>query len=92
VLGLAIERLRPTGERSLTTSEWLLYNILELKFLRGLRVRDVARRLAISESDFYRKQRVAISEVAQALADLERNGATVAATDVAPDNRLDKHV
>ncbi|MBN1658903.1 MAG: hypothetical protein JXA93_10900 [Anaerolineae bacterium] len=92
VLGLAIERLRPTGERSMTASEWLLYNILELKFLRGLRVRDVARRLAISESDLYRKQRVAISEVAQALADLERNGSGMPAADVVSDNRLDKQV
>jgi hypothetical protein len=72
VLGEAIERLRPEGERSLTTTEWILYNILELKFLRGLKVRDVARRLAMSESDLYRKQRVAISEVARALAALEQ--------------------
>jgi len=75
VLSLAIERLRPEGERSMTTTEWILYNILELKFLRGLRVRDVARRLAMSESDFYRKQRIAIAQVARALADLEKNGA-----------------
>jgi hypothetical protein len=74
VLSLAIERLRPEGERSMTTTEWILYNILELKFLRGLRVRDVARRLAMSESDFYRKQRIAIAQVARALADLEKNG------------------
>ena len=72
VLGEAIERLRPEGQRSLTTTEWILYNILELKFLRGLKVRDVARRLAMSESDLYRKQRVAISEVARALAALEQ--------------------
>ncbi|HSJ55433.1 MAG TPA: hypothetical protein VLC52_16945, partial [Anaerolineae bacterium] len=75
VLGEAIERLRPAGERSMTTAEWILYNILELKFVRGLRVRDVARRLAMSESDLYRKQRVAIAEVARSLADLEQAGA-----------------
>ncbi|RPI55832.1 MAG: hypothetical protein EHM56_04945 [Chloroflexi bacterium] len=75
VLGEAIERLRPAGERSMTTTEWILYNILELKFVRGLRVRDVARRLAMSESDLYRKQRVAIAEVARSLADLEQAGA-----------------
>jgi hypothetical protein len=78
VLGQAIERLRPDGERRMTTAEWILYNILELKFIRGLRVRDVARRLAMSESDLYRKQRVAITEVARALADLEQNGGAVA--------------
>jgi hypothetical protein len=74
VLAQAIERVRPAGERKSTTNEWILYNILDLKFIRGLRVRDVAGRLAMSESDLYRKQRVAISEVARALADLEQDG------------------
>ncbi len=75
VLNRAIEQVRPAGERKMTASEWLLYNILELKFIHGLQVRDIARRLAMSESDLYRKQRVAIAEVARALADLEQNGA-----------------
>jgi hypothetical protein len=74
VLNQAIERLRPEGKRQMTTTEWILYNILELKFIRGLKVRDIAGRLAMSESDLYRKQRVAIAEVARALADLEQNG------------------
>ena len=56
----------------MTTTEWILYNILELKFIRGLQVRDIAGRLAMSESDLYRKQRVAIAEVARGLADLEQ--------------------
>jgi len=72
VLLRAIEQLRPEGERSLTATEWLLYNILELKFIKGYRVRDVAMRLAMSESDFYRKQRIAIQEVARILAEMER--------------------
>jgi hypothetical protein len=72
VLLRAIERLRPESERSLTATEWLLYNILELKFIKGYRVRDVAMRLAMSESDFYRKQRIAIQEVARVLAEMER--------------------
>lgn len=72
VLLRAIERLRPEGERSMTATEWLLYNILELKFIRGYRVRDIAMRLAMSESDFYRKQRIAIQEVARVLAEMER--------------------
>ena len=75
VLAEAIERLRPAGQRESTTSEWILYNILDLKFMRGLRVRDVAGRLAMSESDLYRKQRAAIAEVARTLADLEQDGA-----------------
>lgn len=73
VLTEAIERLRPEGERKMTTSDWILYNILEMRFLRGLRVRDIAGRLAMSESDMYRKQRVAINQVAQVLADLEQS-------------------
>lgn len=76
VLDNAVEHLRPAGERKMTAAEWLLYNILELKFIRGLRARDVARRLAMSESDLYRKQRVAIAEVARAISDLEQNGSS----------------
>ena len=74
VLHEAIEVLRPAGERRMTTTDWILYNILDFKFIRGLRVKDVANRLAMSESDLYRKQRVAISEVARVLTDLEQNG------------------
>jgi hypothetical protein len=72
VLTQAIERLRPDGERKMTAAEWLLYNILELKFIQGRRVRDVALRLAMSESDLYRKQRIAIEEVANHIAEMER--------------------
>jgi hypothetical protein len=76
VLKRAIERLRPDGQRQMTAPEWLLYNILELKFLQGRRVREVALRLAMSESDLYRKQRVAIEAVAQMLAQMEREELT----------------
>lgn len=72
VLSDAIEQLRPDGERKLTAPEWLLYNILELKFLRGQKVREVAMRLAVSESDFYRKQRVAIENLASIIAEMEK--------------------
>lgn len=72
VLQEAIERLRPAGERSMTANEWMIYNILDLKFVQGLRIRDAARRLAMSESDFYRKQRIAIEQVAATLAAMER--------------------
>jgi hypothetical protein len=76
VLLRAIESLRPEGQRSMTTAEWILYNILEMRFVQGRKVRDVAMRLAMSESDLYRKQRVAIEAVAELVADMER--ATVA--------------
>ncbi len=71
VLREAIERQRPTGERKLTASEWLLYNILDMRFIQGLRVRDIAPRLSMSESDLYRKQRAAVAEVAKTLAEME---------------------
>jgi hypothetical protein len=76
ILNRAIEQQRPDGERNLTTAEWILYNILELKFVQGRRVRDVARRLAMSESDLYRKQRVALENVAQAISNMEREAIT----------------
>ena len=72
ILAEAIEQQKPDGQRSLTTTEWILYNILDLKFVQGRRVRDVARRLAMSESDLYRKQRVAIENVARSIAMMER--------------------
>lgn len=71
VLAQAIEGLKPNGQRRMTASEWLLYNILELKFIQGKRVREIADRLAMSESDLYRKQRVAIGQVAQQIAGME---------------------
>ena len=71
ILLQAIERQRPQGERTMTASEWLLYNILELRFIQGMRVREIARRLSMSESDLYRKQRAAVAEVAKAIADME---------------------
>jgi hypothetical protein len=74
VLLQALERIRPEGQRKFT-GDWLLYNILEMKFLQGRRVRDVALRLAVSEADLYRKQRVALEEVARAIYQMEREAA-----------------
>jgi GAF domain-containing protein len=71
VLHLAIERLKPEGQRKFT-AEWILYNILELKFMQGQTVRQVATRLAVSESDLYRKQKVAIQQVARMIAQMEQ--------------------
>ncbi len=71
VLRTAIERIKPEGQRK-TTGEWLLYNILEMKFLQGQKVRDIALRLAVSEADFYRKQRLALEEAASAIVQMER--------------------
>ncbi len=72
VLGRAIQNLRPSSKQDLSTPEWLLYNILEMRFIQGRKIRDIAGRLAISESDLYRKQRVAIGQVAQVLTEMEQ--------------------
>ncbi len=74
ILRQAIEQTRPEGERRFT-AEWILYNILELKFVEGRKVREVALRLAMSEADLYRKQRVAIEAVAHAILDMEEQAA-----------------
>jgi len=59
----AITGLKPEGERKMMSPEWTLYNILQLRFLENRKVREVARRLSMSEADLYRKQRVAILAV-----------------------------
>ncbi len=73
----AIESLKPDGQRSLTAPEWLLYNILELKVIQGKKIREIAYQLAMSEPDVYRKQRVAIQEVAKTLASMEEESKEV---------------
>jgi hypothetical protein len=83
VLREAIERLKPDGQRKFTT-EWILYNILEMKFLQNRRVREVALRLAVSEADLYRKQRVAIDEVAHAIRAMEAEAREQVPAQMAP--------
>jgi hypothetical protein len=68
----AIQRLRPEGQQNFTRTDWILYNILEMRFIQGRKVRDVALRLAMSHADFYRKQRIAIEEVARIISELEQ--------------------
>ena len=70
LLRKAVDQVRPEGERRFTT-EWILYNILEMKFIEGRKVREVAGRLAMSEADLYRKQRVAVEAVAKAILNME---------------------
>ncbi len=65
VLRQAIETLKPDIDSSLTANESMLYNILDLRYIQGRKIRDIAHRLALSESDLYRKQRIAIEEVAR---------------------------
>ena len=70
LLRRAVDQVKPEGERRFTT-EWILYNILEMKFIEGRKVREVAARLAMSEADLYRKQRVAVEAVARAIIEME---------------------
>ena len=70
ILKTAVDNIKPDGERRFT-AEWILYNILELKFLEGRKVREVAARLAMSEADLYRKQRVALEEVSKVIISME---------------------
>ncbi|MDD2922477.1 MAG: hypothetical protein PHQ36_09330 [Anaerolineales bacterium] len=72
LLRKAVDQVKPKGDRKFTT-EWILYNILEMKFIEGRKVRDVASRLAMSEADLYRKQRVAVEAVAKAILEMEAN-------------------
>lgn len=71
ILRQAMDKVKPEGERKFT-AEWLLYNILEMKFIQGRKVRDIAMRLSVSEADLYRKQRIAIKEIARAIAEMEQ--------------------
>ena len=72
LLRKAVDQVRPKGDRKFTT-EWILFNILEMKFIEGRKVRDVASRLAMSEADLYRKQRIAVEVVAKVILEMEQN-------------------
>jgi len=67
----AISSLRPEGERQYT-NDWLLYNILDFKFNENMKMRDIAKRLSLSEADLYRKQRIAISGVVNKIIEMEK--------------------
>ena len=70
ILQLAITSLKPQGERQYT-NDWLLYNILDFKFNENMKMRDIAKRLSLSEADLYRKQRIAIASVAKKIIEME---------------------
>lgn len=76
IIQKAIEAQRPSGDQKLLSPEWMVYNILELRFIERHKVRDVANRLALSEPDLYRKQKIAIEAVADALLEMEQEAST----------------
>ena len=71
----AADFLKPEGQRQYT-NEWILYNLIDLKFFEGWKVRDVARKLALSEADLYRKQRIAISEISRKVIEIEEKASS----------------
>ncbi len=72
ILADEIDALKPQGERKMMSPEWTLYNILQLRFLESRRVREVARRLSMSEADLYRKQRIAILAITDQILEREQ--------------------
>jgi hypothetical protein len=72
VLKKALEELRPEGERT-TSGEWTLYNLIDYKFFEKMKVKDIVRRLSMSEADFYRKQKVAVEALSKVIIQLEKN-------------------
>jgi len=49
-----------------------LFNLLDLKYFEGWKVKEIARKLALSEADLYRKQRIAINAVSKNIIELEK--------------------
>lgn len=70
VLKMALEELRPEGERS-TSGEWMLYNLIDYKFFEKMKVKEIVRRLSMSEADFYRKQKVAVEALSKVIIRME---------------------
>jgi hypothetical protein len=66
VLTQLINGLKPQGARQ-WSSEWLSYNILEMRFISNQRVNVVAYKLNMSEANFYRKQQAAIETLTDML-------------------------
>lgn len=71
VLDRAIANQRPEGEQDIHSPEWLLYNILEMRFLKNKKVRDLTTRFYMSEATFFRKQAQAIEAVADTVMQME---------------------
>ena len=72
VLKESIDQLRPEGQQDMRSPEWMLYNILTLRFIEKKKARDTARRLYLAEATLYRKQNIAISTLADALIKAEQ--------------------
>lgn len=73
LLDKAIELQRPSGERDFRSQDWLIYNVIDLRYIKKQRVREVANRLYMSDANLYRKQNLAIEAIADTILRLERD-------------------
>lgn len=71
VLQEAIDRQKPDGLPKSYAPEWMIYNIVQMRFVEKMKVRESAYKLSMSEPDFYRKQKIAVDAVADTLFDME---------------------
>ncbi len=67
VLRWAVDRLRPGGRHSWTALNWRPYNILHSFYIRGLKVAELAERMAIANQTLYKIRPQAIEAAAELL-------------------------
>lgn len=72
ILHQAIQQLAPDSTKQLNSPEWVLYNLLELRTLKGQSTKEVATKLFLSDAQYYRKQNFAIAAVAENVLQMER--------------------
>ncbi|MGH2457323.1 MAG: ATP-binding protein [Chloroflexota bacterium] len=63
----AIDRLRPNVDEATNPGAWRGYHILRLRYVDGLDVEDVQRRLTVSKSTYYRASQQALQAVTSVL-------------------------
>lgn len=67
VLHWGIDRLRPSGAHSWTATNWRAYNILYHIYFSGMKVADLAERMAIAEQTLYQARNEALADLALVL-------------------------
>ncbi len=63
----AIETLRPSLDEQTNPAAWRSYHILTMRYVEGIEISDVQRRLMISKSAYYRASRQALQAVISVL-------------------------
>ena len=67
VLRQATDRLRPGGEHSWISLKWRNYNILHYFYIEGMRVAELAERMAIAEQTLYQARGDALRALAHVI-------------------------